>query len=146
MHNARGELIAYAGYRPKTRARQPTLVGESLYDEVFNLHRAITVGIHSPVMIVLGFFDVFHLFGLGFERVVGLIGNRLQGPQLYLLLHHFPPANRFVLLFDETDEGRTVREEVLKALSRFTMVHAPDFREEGRLVQSLTAEESRDYL
>jgi DNA primase len=79
IHNAEGQLIAYAGRWPgeptegTPKYRLPA--GFKKAQELFNIHRAIQQPPDVPLVIVEGFFDCIKLWQHGLKRVVALMGT-----------------------------------------------------------------------
>jgi hypothetical protein len=102
IHNASGELIAYAGRAidgQEPKYRFPAGFRKSLV--LFNLHRA-TATKGRMVIVVEGFFDAIAVHRAGYPAV-GLMGSTLSRPQAELLVSHF---DRAVLMLDGDDAGR----------------------------------------
>jgi len=102
IHNAAGELIAYAGRASEgqePKYRFPAGFRKSLV--LFNLHRAITANV-STVVVVEGFFDAIAVHQAGYP-VVGLMGSTLSRRQAELLQHHF---RRVLVMLDGDEAGR----------------------------------------
>jgi Toprim domain-containing protein/DNA primase-like protein len=102
IHNASGELIAYAGRAidgQEPKYRFPAGFRKSLV--LFNLHRAIATKARI-VLVVEGFFDAIAVHQAGYPAV-GLMGSTLSRPQVELLVSHF---DRGVLMLDGDDAGR----------------------------------------
>lgn len=102
IHNASGELIAYAGRdldgrEPKYRF--PAGFRKSLV--LFNLHRAMATKA-STVVVVEGFFDAIAVHQAG-SPVVALMGSTVSRHQVDLLSAHF---DRVVLMLDGDEAGR----------------------------------------
>lgn len=111
VHNADGELIAYAG-----RAVEPALAeAEGKYklppgfrkDHVlFNLHQAGPLAREHGLVVVEGFFSVFHLHQAGVQNVVALMGSSLSEHQADLLVEAVGPRGQVTLLLDRDEAGR----------------------------------------
>jgi DNA primase len=102
IHNATGELIAYAGrvidgQEPKYRF--PAGFRKSL--ALFNLHRAIATKARM-VIVVEGFFDAIAVHQAGYP-VIGLVGSTLSRHQADLLAAHFDPV---LVMLDGDEAGR----------------------------------------
>jgi DNA primase len=84
IHNAKGEVVAYAGRWPGNppdgtpKYRLPTGFRKGL--ELFNLDRAIQEPADKPLVIVEGFFDAVKLHQHGCRKVVALMGSSLSRP------------------------------------------------------------------
>jgi DNA primase len=90
----RGQLVAYAGRAldDDTEPRYKLPAGFNKTHELYNLHRALTVGRSRGVVIVEGFFDVMKVHQAGFPSVVGLMGSSLSATQAELIARHFKRA------------------------------------------------------
>ena len=107
IHNARGELVAYAGRfpgeppNPDEKYKLPKGFKKSL--EVFNLHRASQISTERPLIVVEGFFGCMKLWQSGVQRVVSLMGSTLCEPQAEHISKLLSHEQRVILLFDEDD-------------------------------------------
>lgn len=141
--DAAGEIIGYAGRWAADSVPATTgsysFIGQG-ERQVFNLHRVLTASSASPIIVTGSPFDVFHLWQCGFEAVVSLFTYEIFDQAIHQLAHHFP-GRQFLVLFDETERGQTLRQQVTLRLARFGGVRAPEFREFGRMVTSLTGAE-----
>jgi DNA primase len=102
IHNASGELIAYAGRAidgQEPKYRFPAGFRKSLV--LFNLHRAI-VSRARMVIIVEGFFDAMAVQQAGYPTVA-LMGSTISRHQAELVSAHF---DRAVLMLDGDEAGR----------------------------------------
>ena len=102
IHNASGELIAYAGRAidgQEPKYRFPAGFRKSLV--LFNLHRAIATNART-VVVVEGFFDTIGVHQAGYA-VVGLMGSTLSRRQSDQLVNHF---HRVLLMLDDDEAGR----------------------------------------
>ena len=131
IHNAAGELIAYAGRAidgQEPKYRFPAGFRKSLV--LFNLHRAVATNA-STVIIVEGFFDTFAVHQAGYPTVVALMGSTLSRHQADLLKQHFERI--FVMLDDDTagQQGASAVAEALTPAMTVAMLsigggHQPD--------------------
>ena len=90
IHNAEGQLVAYAGRWPGTPPDEDTPKyklppGFRKARELFNAHRAFAESDASPLVIVEGFFDCLALWQHGIRRVVALMGSSLSTHQEELI-------------------------------------------------------------
>jgi DNA primase len=102
IHNASGELIAYAGRAidgQEPKHLFPVGFRKSLV--LFNLHRVIATKPRTTV-VVEGFFDTMLVHEAGYP-VIGLMGSALSRHQVERLVSHFDHA---VLMLDGDDAGR----------------------------------------
>jgi 5S rRNA maturation endonuclease (ribonuclease M5) len=103
IHNAAGELIAYAGRAIDGREpkyRFPAGFRKSLV--LFNLHRALATEVRTAI-VVEGFFDTLAVHQAGYPMVIGLMGSTLSRHQADMLATHF---DRVVLMLDGDEAGR----------------------------------------
>ena len=99
IHNAQGQLVAYAGRWPTDtlpintpKYKLPKGFHKSL--ELFNLHR---VPQHARrVVLVEGYWSVFHLYQAGFRHVIALMGTSLSERQLTLIRARFQRVQVFL--------------------------------------------------
>jgi len=114
IHNAAGELIAYAGRAidgEEPKYRFPAGFRKSLV--LFNLHRAVATNA-STVIIVEGFFDTFAVHQAGYPTVVALMGSTLSRHQADLLKQHF---ERILVMLDDDTAGQQGATAVAEALT-----------------------------
>ncbi len=147
VRTATGKLVGYAG----RWAADPVPTNRATYRyvgcaeaEVFNLNEVLALHSDLPILIATDPLDVVSLRRY-FESAVGLVGEELSDVQLRRLSYHFPQRS-FVVLCDETAAGRKRRHELVRRLSPFHPVRAPEFLTEGRTVRSLTLTELKDEL
>lgn len=135
IHNAQGELIAYAGRwpgdPPKETPKYKLPKGFKKSAEVFNLHRAFREPAEHALIVVEGFFDVFRLWQLGYRRVVALMGSSLSPAQEAALITAVRSTGTIALLFDEDEAGRAGRLEALQRLANSAFVRVIVLPREG---------------
>ena len=151
IHNAEGQLVAYAGRWPGTPTDDDTPKyklppGFRKAQEVFNLHRAMREPHDTTLFIVEGFFDAIWLWQHGVRRVVSLMGSTLSSVQAALIQHIVSPDDRIVVMFDEDDAGRAGREKAVQRLSLHCFVRTHQFAQEGQQPDALTAEQIATLL
>jgi hypothetical protein len=120
IHNASGELIAYAGRAIDGREpkyRFPTGFRKSLV--LFNLHRAMASQART-VIVVEGFFDAIAVYQAGYP-VVALMGSTISRHQADLLSAH---CDRVVLMLDGDEAGRQGAMSVIRLLGEHLSVSA----------------------
>lgn len=150
IHNATGDLVAYAGRWPgqppgdTPKYKLPAGFKKSL--ELFNLHRAIKEAPGHPLVIVEGFFDALKLCQYGIPRVISLMGSSLSPAQEELIRKHTNSQSRVILMLDEDDAGRAAREQIAPRLARFVFVKIHVFDQPGRQPEDLTAEEAIEII
>lgn len=121
IHNAAGELIAYAGRSTddsEPRYRLPEGFKKSL--ALFNLHRLGDLA--DTVIVVEGFFGTMWLRQCGFPNVVGLMGSLLSDEQEKVLAEF----KRVILILDGDAAGREATRQVGGRLMGKTFVKAFD--------------------
>ena len=150
IQNVNGDVVAYVGRfagNPEEgvpKYKLPPGFRKSL--ELFNLHRVLREPTGTPLVIVEGFFDCIRLFQLGHRKVVALMGSSMSTAQESLLREHFPPNTRMIVMLDEDEAGRAVRDDIATRLARFAYVRIHVFAEEGRQPEHLTPEEVTTLL
>jgi DNA primase len=101
IHNAGGELVAYAGRAiDGSQPKYKLPAGFHKAAELYNIHRAIATGKNS-VVLVEGFFDCMKVWQAGFPCVAAM-GSHLSEEQRRLLAEKFSAA---LLLFDGDAAG-----------------------------------------
>jgi DNA primase len=128
IHDQRGRLVAYAGRWPgsspppnEARYRLPRGFRKRLV--LFNVHRVANA---SHLVVVEGFWSVFRLDVLGIPAVA-LMGCTMSEEQEDIIRRS--AAERFTLLLDGDQAGRSAVSEILPRLARHRFVHAPDIPE-----------------
>ena len=145
IHNAEGQLVAYAGRWPSTptgdtsKYRLPPGFKKSL--ELFNLHRAIKADAGQPLIVVEGFFDAINLWQHGLQRVVALMGSTLSPAQEELIRRHTATNSQVIVMLDEDAAGQAGRPEIASRLARFCFVRIHAFEQPGRQPDQLSAAE-----
>src|SRR6185369_2310010 len=117
IHNAKGEVVAYAGRWPgeppdKDTPKYKLPPGFKKGLELFNLDRAIKESPDKPWVIVEGFFDAIKLHQHGCRKVVALMGNCLSAEQEELIRKHTNSQSQVIVALDENDAGRTGRKDI----------------------------------
>jgi hypothetical protein len=121
IHNAGGELVAYAGRWVGSEADLPA--GEEKYKlpqgfhkslELFNLHRVKGC---RHVGVVEGFFGALRLHSLR-KPAVALMGSSMSDAQVALLREHCPELRHVTVMLDGDEAGRTAAEDVAVKLAR----------------------------
>ena len=151
IHNAEGQLVAYAGRWPGTPPDEETPKyklppGFRKSRELFNAHRAFAEPDTSPLVIVEGFFDCLALWQHGFRRVVALMGSSLSDAQAALVQKGVRPDGRVVLMLDEDEAGRAGREKAAARLSLHCYVRTIEFAYAAQQPDALTAEQLAQFL
>jgi DNA primase len=114
IHNPHGKLVAYAGRAVNgsgPKYKLPTGFHKGL--EVYNVHRAATVG-SDRVIVVEGYFDCLQVHQAGFRCVVALMGCALSGQQEVLLRERFTSV---LLMLDGDEAGRDASRAIAAKLS-----------------------------
>jgi len=151
IHNAEGQLIAYAGRWPGTPPDEDTPKyklppGFRKAQEVFNLHRAMREQQTAPLYVVEGFFDCIWLWQQGIRRVVGLMDSSLLSPQEKLIAAALHSSSRIILMLDEDDAGKVARDQIAARLSKHCFVRTVVFEKPDTQPDSLTAGELEQVL
>jgi len=151
IHNAVGELVAYAGRWPASEGwpelegkyKFPEGFGKSL--ELYNLHRVIARSRHDVLTIVEGFFDAIRLHRFG-VAVVATMGSALSEEQADLAADCVGDDGHVCVLFDNDDAGRAARDRALVFLGSRVYVRAFNLPEEGQQPEDLADDEIREFL
>lgn len=141
IHNAAGELIAYAGRAidgQEPKYRFPAGFRKSLV--LFSLHRAMAANA-SVVVVVEGFFDTIAVHQAGYP-VVGLMGSTLSRQQADLLATHF---HRVVLMLDGDEAGRQGAMDIAQRLGARMSVTVISL-EDGRQPDQFSSDRIRSVL
>ena len=143
IHNADGELVAYAGRWPGNPPEDtpkyllPPRFCKQL--EVFNLHR---VPATKHVVLVEGYFDVMRLHQCGWPNTVATMGVSISKRQVELVASKFRGVH---ILFDGDETGRKAGKTVAAELGEHVWVrvaHCP----EGTQPEHLSEAQLRDIL
>jgi DNA primase len=145
IHNAAGEIVAYAGRTPEDpRDDQPKYLfprGFRKSLELFNYHRALAAQPQEVLVVVEGFFDCMKVWQAGFGRVVAIMGSSLSGAQEDLILKAVGSHGNVLLMFDEDGAGRAGREKAAVRLARSVQVKGIELSAEGIQPDHLPADE-----
>jgi DNA primase len=151
IHNAKGELVAYAGRWPGKPPNEET--GKyrlppnfKKMQELFNIDRAIKESPDKLLVIVEGFFDVIKLHQNGWRKAVAIMGSTMSEAQEELLRQHTTSESRVVVMLDEDDAGQAGRESIAVRLSKFCFVKVHEFEKLGMQPEHLSAEELQQIL
>jgi DNA primase len=114
VHDARGNLVAYAGRSldgtpPKYRLPAGLVKSQVL----FNLHRTAALD-DKAVIVVEGYFDCLKVHQAGFPMVVALMGTVLFPATEVLLLERF---RRVMLMLDGDESGRQATNRIAAQLA-----------------------------
>lgn len=139
--SAAGRLVGYAGRKLDSPAYSYFGNAEQT---VFNLHEVVAFPGVQRVVLLNDPLDVLRV-RRHVENVVSLLGSRCLDLQLSRLTYHLPKRPLLVLC-DETPAGRKRRIELVRKLSPFHPVHAPELIESGRIIRSLTPQELEEVL
>ena len=129
IHNARGELVAYAGRwlgnePPEGEGKYKLPPGFHKSLEIFNVHRAKACAREHGLVIVEGYFDVMRLYQSGVCHAVAIMGSSLSEAQEQLILEAVGPRGRVTLCFDGDESGQAATQVVLDRLSQHVFVRA----------------------
>jgi DNA primase len=142
IHNAAGELVAYAGRAiDATEPRYKLPAGFHKARELYNLHRAIATG-QRGFIVVEGFFDAMKVHEAGYPFVVALMGCSMSEQQAELLVS---AADMVLLMLDGDDAGRRGTDEIMVRIGRRVWVKSIDLSEAHQPDQ-MSAEEIQAVL
>ena len=119
IHNAQGELVAYAGRWPgepppgEPKYRLPPHFRKSWV--LFNLHRAREHA-GEGLIVVEGFFTVFDLWQKARKNVVAVMGCALSAKQMEFLVATVGHRGRVLLAFDADPAGRQGMHDAAESL------------------------------
>jgi len=145
IHNAKGELVAYAGRFPGDPAEDTPKyrfpANFNISQEIYNLDCAIKEPEAAPLVIVRGFFDCMKLHQNGCRKVVGLMRSSMSDAQEELLRAHTHKNGLAIVMMNEDEAGRFGRDEIATRLAKHLFVKIHVFEQEDRQPEHLTAEE-----
>ncbi len=150
IHNAAGELVAYAGRWPgeppsgEPKYKLPNGFKKSA--ELFNLHRAIQEPTDRPLVVVEGFFGAIKLHQLGVCKVVAIMGSILSPAQEELITRHTTAHSSVLIMLDEDDAGRFGREQMIQRLCTKLFVRVFKFEVEDQQPENLTIEDVAELI
>jgi DNA primase len=132
IHDQGGQLVAYAGRAVDSslaeregKYRFPSHFRKS--PVVYNLSRVAPLARSSGLVIVEGFFSVFHLYQAGVPNVVALMGTALSEAHEDLLLAAVGGGGKVSLMLDRDEAGRAGTEELTRKLIRKVHVRVVDY-------------------
>jgi DNA primase len=149
IHNAAGQLVAYAGRWPgkpaigEPKYRLPRGFRKSL--ELFNQHRAAKESSHEPLVVVEGFFGCLRVWQAGHRRVVSLMGSMLSRAQENRIVEMAGLDGHIVLLFDGDMAGQKGAADARERLNKRVSVSVARL-EEGQQPDSLGDSEVLDMI
>jgi DNA primase len=151
IHNAKGEIVAYAGRWPgeppnKETPKYKLPPGFKKAQELYNLDRAIKETVDGPLVIVEGFFDAIKLHQHGYRKVVALMGTSLSVFQEQLIRQHIPSNGHIIVMLDENAAGQAGRADIVARLSRHCYVRVHVFDKLDMEPEHLTADEVKGLL
>lgn len=151
IHNAKGEVVAYAGRFPVEEPPEGTPKyklpqGFRKSQELFNIDRAMKEPAGMPLVIVEGFFDAMKLHQHGCKKVVALMGSTMSATQEQLIRQHTDRKSHVFIVLDENEAGRAGRDDIACRLSRFCFVQVHEFKIPDMEPEHLTAEEIRQFI
>jgi DNA primase len=151
IRNVIGEIVAYAGRWPGEPPDEDTEKYKLPKDfkkmlELFNIDRAIKEPPDKPLVIVEGFFGVFHIHQCRYRKVTGLMGSSLSDAHLELIDRHTTPDCHVILMLDEDNSGRAGRDEAAARISKIRFVKTIQFQKEGTQPEHLSTDELKQIL
>lgn len=148
IHNAKSEVVAYAGRFPGEPAEDVPKYklppGFRKSQELFNIDRAIRET--GPLVIVEGFFDCMKLHQHGCRKVVALMGSTMSAAQEDLIRQHTDRSSQVIVMLDENEAGRAGRDDIACRLSKSCFVRVHEFNQPDMEPEHLTAEEVKQIL
>jgi len=145
IHNAKGEVVAYAGRIPGEPAEDVPKYklppGFRKSQELFNIDRVAKEPQTKPLIIVEGFFDAMKLYQHGCRKVVALMGATMSAAQEELIKQYTFSESKIIIMLDENDAGRAGREDIACRLSKFCFVRVDQFSQPDMEPEHLTAEQ-----
>lgn len=149
IHNAKGELVAYAGRWPGEPPDKDTPKYKLPSDfkksqELYNLDRAIKEP--GPLVIVEGFLDVIKLHQHGCKKTVALMGCSLSAAQEQLIRQHVPASGHVIVMLDENPAGQAGRRDIAGRLAEHCLVKTHVFDQPGKEPEHLTADEVKTII
>lgn len=144
IHNALGEIVAYAGRAldDETEPRYKLPPGFNKTRELYNLHRAIAADRSRGVIIVEGFFDAMKIHQADFPSVVGLMGSSLSDTQAELIATNF---KRAIVMLDGDLGGQEALPAVVTQLAGLIDVRIAQVPE-GSQPDILATDQIRELL
>ena len=151
VHNAKGEVVAYAGRFPVKEPPEGTPKyklppGFRKSQEIFNLDRASKEPADKPLLIVEGFFDCMKIHDHGYKKVVALMGSSMSPAQEELIRQHTNSQSHVIVMLDENEAGIIGREDIVNRLSKFCFVRVHQFDQPDMEPEHLTDEELADIV
>lgn len=153
IHNAKGELVAYAGRFPGEppsdseetipKYKFPEGFHKSL--ELWNLHRVLELRHHKILTIVEGFFDAIRLHRFG-VKVVATMGSSLSERQAELVVETVGSHGRVDVVFDNDEAGRKGSEKVIALLAPLVYVKSVGLPKEDQQPEDLSDDEIKELL
>jgi DNA primase len=146
IHNAKGEVVAYAGRFPVEEPPEGTTKyklppGFRKSQELYNIDRASKEPADQPLVIVEGFFDAMKLHQHGCRKVVALMGSTMSAAQEELIRQHTNSQSHVIVMLDENEAGQAGREDIACRLSKICFVRVHQFEHPDMEPEHLTAEE-----
>ena len=150
LHNERGELVGYAGRWPgeppegEPKYKFPPKFHKSAV--LFNLHRVdASEAEDKGLILVEGFFGVFHLWKAQFYNVVALMGTALTPEQEGLLLAAVGERGKVVLLLDKDEPGQEATARIVEQLVGKVYVRVVDLGEASE-PEELSVKQAQELL
>ena len=142
IHNVKGEIVAFAGRRIIDDDSPKYLLPKGFYKQVelFNFHRVPQEA--NRVVLVEGYFDVFHLYQCGITHVVSSMGVSLSDAQLALLRERFLGVQ---VLFDGDATGQEASMSVAAKMAKALWVKVIPCPE-GKQPEHLSCEELKELV
>ena len=151
IHNAKGEVMAYAGRFPGEPPDEDTTkyklpLGFRKMQELFNIDRAFKEPTDKPLLIVEGFFDCMKIHDHGYKKVVALMGSSMSPTQEELIRQHTNSQSHVIVMLDENEAGIIGREDIACRLSKLCFVRVHQFPRPDMEPEHLTDDELADIV
>ena len=142
LHNLNGRLIGYSGRKIKeTKTDSPKYKFPKGFEKdflLYNYHRAKDY-CQDCLILVEGFFSVFHLWQAGFMNVMALAGTSMNNYQFDVIVNRLKPE-KIVTLFDGDEAGYGCREKVQERFEHIIQIRSFKLRE-GKQPTDFTKEQ-----
>jgi len=151
IHNAKGEVMAYAGRFPAEEPPEGTPKyklppGFKKSQELFNIDRAFKELAEKPLLIVEGFFDCMKIHEHGYKKVVALMGSSMSPVQEEMIRQHTNSQSQIIVMLDENEAGIIGREDIVCRLSKFCFVRVHQFDQPDMEPEHLSDDELADIV
>lgn len=117
-----GELEATV---PEDQSKYLVPSGFKKSQVLFSLFRALEAAAKEQELILVeGFFDLFHIYQAGFKNVVALMGSQLYPAQQSQIESALGPAGKVLIMMDADEAGANCERQCIEALAPHLYVKA----------------------